>query len=320
MPDSSALSTFSFAFSVTAPIFVMVLIGMALKRIRMINDEFIGTASKIVFNLGLPTLLFISSATTDFSRVSDLRLLLALCIATLAVFFLTQLTARWQVNAARDQGVFVQGAFRGNLVITGLAFCANAYGDHGLAIAALPVAMTVIIYNLLSVYTLNRSLKQAGKNTFIRTLHGIVKNPLIIAIAAGFLVNAVRLPLPDLLLHSADYLGQMVLPLALICIGGALNMKQIRHVDRTASMATLWKLIASPIIACALGLSLGLGGENLVILFLLAASPTATVSFVMVHAMGGNAKLAANIILQTTLISLITITAGLWLLHAMGWA
>lgn len=320
MPDSSAFTTLSFAFSVTAPIFVMVLIGMALKRIRMINDEFIGTASKIVFNLGLPTLLFISSATTDFSQVSDLRLLLALCITTLAVFFLTQLTARWQAKNTRDQGVFVQGAFRGNLVIIGLAFCANAYGDRGLAIAALPVAVIVVIYNLLSVYTLNRSLQQGDRNTFATTWQGIVRNPLIIAIAAGFLVNAVHAPLPEVLLDSADYLGQMVLPLALICIGGALNIKQLRYFDHTALIATSWKLIASPIIACALGLTLGLREENLVILFLLAASPTATVSFVMVHAMGGNAKLAANIILQTTLISLITITAGLWLLHAMGWA
>jgi malonate transporter len=184
----------------------------------------------------------------------------------------------------------------------------------------LPVAMTVIIYNLLSVYTLTRSLQQADKNTFARTWRGIVRNPLIIAIAAGFLVNAARVPLPEVLLDSAGYLGQMVLPLALICIGGALNMKQLRHVDRTALLATSWKLVASPIIACSLGLTLGLAEENLVILFLLAASPTATVSFVMVQAMSGHAKLAANIILHTTLISLVTITAGLWLLHATGWA
>jgi hypothetical protein len=145
--DASAISTFSFAFSVTAPIFLMVLIGMALKRLRMITEEFIDTASKLVFNLGLPTLLFTSSATTDFSRLADMNLLVAMGLMTLTVFTLTQLTARWHVQQTRDEGVFVQGAFRGNLVITGLAFCANAYGEQGLAIAALPVAMTVVLYN-----------------------------------------------------------------------------------------------------------------------------------------------------------------------------
>lgn len=312
-------STFGFAFAVTAPIFVMVMIGMILKRCRMIDDDFIGTASKLVFNLGLPTLLFTSSATTDFARLNDIKLLFAMGTMTLLVFVLTQITARWHVKDRRDEGVFVQGAFRGNLVITGLAFCANAYGEHGLAIAALPVAMTVVLYNFLSVYTLNRSLSAADESSLKKTWQGIVRNPLIIAIAAGFLVNGLRLEIPTLLLDSANYLGQMVLPLALICIGGALNLKQLRQIDHAAFVATLWKLILSPVIACAIALSMGVRGESLAILFLLAASPSATVSFVMVQALGGNAKLAANIIVQTTLIAMITVTAGLWFLQKMAW-
>ncbi len=318
MPDTPAIATFSFAFSVTAPIFLMVLIGMVLRRRGTITDEFIDTASKLVFNLGLPTLLFISSATTDFSRLADINLLLAMGLMTLTVFGLTQLTARWHVQDSRDEGVFVQGAFRGNLVITGLAFCANAYGEQGLAIAALPVAMTVVLFNLLSVYTLNRSLNSNGGTTWHKTWRGILRNPLIIAIGAGFIVNGIGVTLPAVVLDSANYLGQMVLPLALICIGGALNLKQLRRPDQAALMASLWKLVLSPVIACAIAISLGTRGESLAIIFLLAASPSATASFVMVQAMGGNGKLAANIIVLTTLIAMITVTAGLWLLQWSG--
>ena len=318
MSDASAINTFSFAFSVTAPIFLMVLIGMALKRLRMITEEFIDTASKLVFNLGLPTLLFTSSATTDFSRLADMNLLVAMSLMTLTVFTLTQLTARWHVQQTRDEGVFVQGAFRGNLVITGLAFCANAYGEQGLAIAALPVAMTVVLYNLLSVYTLNRSLNQGNGKTWHKTWRGILRNPLILAIVAGFAFNGLGVGLPRVILDSANYLGQMVLPLALICIGGALDLKQLRRIDQAAFMATLWKLILSPLLACAIAIGLGTRGESLAIIFLLAASPSATVSFVMVQAMGGNGKLAANIIVQTTLMAMISVTAGLWLLQWSG--
>jgi predicted permease len=53
------------------------------------------------------------------------------------------------------------------------------------------------------------------------------------------------------------------------------------------------------------------------VLFLLAASPTATISFVMVQAMKGNGELAANIVAQTTLWSLITVTLGLWILQIL---
>jgi len=34
--------------------------------------------------------------------------------------------------------------------------------------------------------------------------------------------------------------------------------------------------------------------------------------------MGGNGKLAANIIVQTTLVAMISVTAGLWLLQWSG--
>lgn len=304
---------FAFAFSVTAPIFLMVLLGVVLKRGRVIDDAFIATASKLIYLIGLPTLLFISSAMSDFTQMADMRLLVAFGVMTLVVFFLAQATAHWHVQHARDVGVFVQGAFRGNLVILGLAFCANAFGSRGVAIAALPVAMTVVLYNFLSVYTLNRSLET--ENGFGKTLKGIMRNPLLIAIALGLIVNAVGLPLPKLLLDSGSYLGQMVLPLALICIGGALNLKQLYRVDRVAAAASVWKLLLSPLLACAIAIGLGVRGENLAILFLLAASPTATVSFAMVQAIGGNANLAANVIVQTTLASLLTVTLGLWLLQ-----
>jgi malonate transporter and related proteins len=95
-------------------------------------------------------------------------------------------------------------------------------------------------------------------------------------------------------------------------------LKQLRRIDQAAFMATLWKLILSPLLACAIAIGLGARGESLAIIFLLAASPSATVSFVMVQAMGGNGKLAANIIVQTTLMAMISVTAGLWLLQWSG--
>jgi malonate transporter and related proteins len=312
----SPLATLSFAFSVTAPIFVMLMLGIVLKRKAMINDEFIKTASQLVYNIGLPVMLFSTCATAQFSAMADTNVLIAFSIMTALVFMGSLLSAHWHCPDARDQGVFIQGAFRGNLVILGLAFCANAYGERGLAIAALPVAMTVIVYNVLSVYVLNRSLHTA-KSSLQPTLIGIAKNPLILAILLGLSLNAIALPLPKVLLDSSKYLSQMVLPLALICIGGALDLSHFARFDRATLSASLWKLILSPLIACGIAIALGVQGESLAILFLLAASPTASISFVMVQALNGNTKLAANIIVQTTLGAMLTVTAGLWWLQTM---
>ena len=312
----NALNTFLFAFNITAPIFVMLFLGIWLKKRSMINDEFIKSASQLVYNIGLPVMLFSTSAATDISHIADWNLLIAFCLMTALVFIGSFLSARWHCADERDQGVYIQGAFRGNLVILGLAFCANAYGEKGLALASLPVAMTVVLYNVLSVYVLNRSLHHAS-NSLMPTLLGIAKNPLIIAIFVGFAVNAAGIGLPNVLMDSGKYLSQMVLPLALICIGGSLSIARLKRIDSATLGASVWKLILSPLIACAMAIGLGLRGDALAVLFLLAASPTATISFVMVQAMKGNGELAANIIAQTTLWSLLTVTLGLWILQIL---
>lgn len=311
-----ALHTFLFAFHITAPIFVMLFLGLWLKTRNVINDGFIKTASQLVYSLGLPVMLFITCATTNTSQATDWRLLAAFGLMTCLVFIGSLVTSHWHCKDKRDQGVLVQGAFRGNLVILGLAFCVNAYGEKGLALASLPVAMTVVVYNILSVYVLNRSLHSEGAS-LKPTLIGIAKNPLIIAIALGFLTNAVGMGLPSVILDSGKYLSQMVLPLALICIGGSLATTRLSQLDSVTLSACIWKLILSPLIACAIAVALGLRGDALGILFLLAASPTATISFVMVQAMNGNAVLAARIVAHTTIWSLFSVTLGLWLLGLM---
>lgn len=310
-----ALETFRFAFSVTAPIFLMIVLGVFLKRRAIINEGFVQTASRLVFNPGLPALLFVSCATADLEQLADTRLTIAMLVSTLVVFICSSLAAPWHIKNPQERGVFVQGAFRGNLVILGLAFCANAFGDKGVAIASMPIALTVIAYNVLSVYTLNASLNPNAAGSWWKTCKDVLRNPLIVATIAGFAVNFSGLPLPAFLLDTARYLGNMVLPLALICIGGALDLRQMRRLDSQALMASFWKLILTPIIAIATAVAVGVKGDAMTVLFLLAASPTATVSFVMVQAMGGNSRMAANIIVQTTLFSLLTVTLGLWLIQ-----
>ena len=45
--------------AVTAPVFAMLFLGVALKRVRWIDGAFIDTASSLVFRGTMPTLLFL---------------------------------------------------------------------------------------------------------------------------------------------------------------------------------------------------------------------------------------------------------------------
>ncbi|MGB2149987.1 MAG: AEC family transporter, partial [Cobetia amphilecti] len=72
------------------------------------------------------------------------------------------------------------------------------------------------------------------------------------------------------------------------------------------------------LLATTVAVLLGFRGTELGVLFLFFASPTAAASFVMVRAMGGNDRLAANIIAISTLMAGITITAGIFVLKLSG--
>ncbi|MBM7456537.1 hypothetical protein HNR62_002427 [Oceanisphaera litoralis] len=308
-----------FSISITGPICLLLLLGIGLRRSQMMNEGFIDGASKLIFNIALPMLLFTSIAQTDFNQMASPSLILYGIAATLLAFVLLEwLTIRMTADKP-VRGILVQGAFRANMGIIGLAYVNNAYGSQGVAAAAMYVACLTILFNILAVITLNRSLNQGESLPVGKVLRGIVKNPLIIGIVAALPFAANDWTVPETLMKTGQYLAQMTLPLALLCTGASLSLKSGKEENGLLPTVALLRLLAIPACLTLGGYLVGFRDVELAILFLLNASPTAAASYVMVRAMGGNAVLAANIIAVTTLGSLLSTSLGAALLKGLGW-
>lgn len=76
------------------------------------------------------------------------------------IFVMLELLAQLTIQPAQDRGVVVQGAFRSNMGIIGLAYCVNAYGDKALGASSLYLGLMTILFNIFAVITLSRSLHQ----------------------------------------------------------------------------------------------------------------------------------------------------------------
>ena len=267
-------SLLAFSLSITGPIFMVVLLGLLLKRLGVIQTQFVQPASDLVFKVGLPAILFLSIYRADLDNFSmGLPLLVAIPI-TLMMFALSLPLARLFIVDKGDCGVFVQGAFRGNLAVIGLAFCSNAYGEAGLAAAAVPVAVLTILYNLLAVVALNPIESGDHQSPLRRIVMNTLKNPLLIGIALGFMMKFSGLPLPKLIEDTGNYFARMTLPLALLCIGASMNMKALKHSGVSTVAASILKLIVAPLLMVSMAIWLGVRGMELGILFFLVASPT----------------------------------------------
>ena len=310
------LAMIDFAFAITGPIFLLVTLGVLLKYWKVIDSHFMDQASQLVFVVALPVLMFMSMVKTDIQTVLNPSLLLMSSVATLIVFALLTLCAPFLVKNSREHGVFIQGAFRGNTAIVGLAFCLNAYGSEGLAKASILMSILSLIYTVLSVYTLSASLSDE-KLKFKNIVISVFKNPIIISIILGMGVNLLGIPIHGMVMQSGEYIAQLTLPLALICIGGTLSLAEMKSSSTVAFHAVLAKLIITPAFIIAIAYFWGFSKIDIGILFLMVSTPTAAASYVMVQAMNGNGKLAANIVVLSTLASLVTVSFGLVLLKAL---
>ena len=309
------LSNLGFALGVTGPIILVITLGVVLAHLGIITDAFIDAGSRLVFNVTLPALLFVTISETGFEHALNVDLIAYGVLGTVIFYLAMEALAARVVHPPADRGVVVQGAYRSNMGIVGLAYCVNAYGDIAMAAASLYLALVTILYNVLAVITLNRSLHRQG--SVAPTLLGIVRNPLIIGIVAALPFSYFGIHLPAVILQTGDYFAQMTLPLALLCTGGSLSLRALRTESSNAAIGTVGKVILSPLVMTGGAFLAGFRGIDLGIVFLMTSAPTAAASYVMVRAMQGNATLAANIIVLSTIGSVIATSLGLTLLRGL---
>jgi len=304
-----------FALGTVLPIYLVTALGMVLRRAGMLGEGFQRDASRLVFNLSAPTLLFLSlaSAEIDIARAPGFLLVSAGLVIGLSL--LAWPLARLVVRRRSERGVFVQGAARGNLLIAGLAMAQSLYGMEGVALASLPLAVFIVFGNVFSMLMLGRygdPLDGGGGRL------SVLRNPIILGIVLGVLVGALDLPLPALAVQTGQILGQLTVPLVLLMLGASLDLRELRRPELASWAAALYKCIWMPVIGTLLGYGLGLRDMELGILFLVLASPTASISVVFVAMFGGNRQLAATIVLISGLLSIAVNCGGLILLRLWG--
>ncbi|GAW85361.1 conserved hypothetical protein [Bathymodiolus platifrons methanotrophic gill symbiont] len=307
------LEQFTFALNVTAPILILLILGITFRRTGFIDQHFINIANSFVFNITLPCLLFFSIASTPLTQSANIPLFLFGVLFTLGSALLFWLVSLGLIESD-NRGVFIQGAFRGNMGnmgIIGIALVLNAYGTEMLAVASLYMALIAMIDNPLAVLI----LKPKGH----RPYKSILTNPIIIAVFLGLVFSWLQVSLPTFITQSGQYLAQMTLPLALICIGGSLYWQNFQNNPQDVIWATLCKLLFMPFLGTCLAIYLGFTGQELGLIYLMLSSPTAVSSYIMAKKMTDYGSIAAEIIALSTALSTLVITVGLILLQTTGY-
>lgn len=307
-----------FSFNATLPIFFTMLLGLFFRRIGLMDEGFVKKMNQFVFVAALPALLFEDLSAVDFVEAWDTRFVLFCFFATLLSIGLTVLLS-FLLKDRSAQGEFVQASYRSSAAILGIAFIQNIYGDAGMA--PLMIVGTVPLYNVMAVVVLSfmkPDREKLDRKLLLKTLKGIVTNPILLGIAAGLAWSALRLPVPVILEKTVHNVAVLATPLGLMAMGGSLEFKKALGQIRPAVAASLIKLVGLAALFLPIAVSMGFTQEKLVAILVMLGSATTVSCFVMAKNMGHEGTLTSSAVMLTTLGSAFTLTGWLFLLRSMG--
>jgi len=286
--------------------------------IKVINSDFKDLISRLVFNVSLPALLFVKLAFVDLKDVFHLDTIIVIYAGTLIGFALSWIFSSAFIPKGQGRGAFIQGSFRGNEAIIGMALIINIYGDQAAAKIATILVFLIPLFNILSIIALTFSDTSARKSAIKKSLKSLLANPLIIAITLSILVSAFSIPIHSIIVSTGKSLAAVALPLALIGIGASLDLKKVLVSSKMAIISSAFKIILMPVIGTTIAWFYGIKGQDLGIIYIVFACPTAIVSFIMADAMGKHGKMAGSIVVISTMASLVTIGGGMYILELFG--
>jgi len=303
-----------FLLSVNAvlPILILMLFGYLFKRVGFFSETFFSQASKLVFRVALPILIFskLSSGEPLETMTSEqMKLILIVVIGIIVSFVVIRKYYQYVIkenHKASIKGVMLQGSFRSNYLIIGYPILHSIYGESIIVNFALLAAFLIPMFNILSVLALNESDEESDLDVF-EMVKSIVKNPLIIAVFLGFLVKVLEFDLPISVDNTFDLIGSLATPLGLISIGGFFEFHSLKRNWKHIYKVSMFKLVILPIVFTIIGYVLGLSIENIILIAIIFGGPTAVSSFAMAREMDGDTELAASIVIITSLMCSFTL-------------
>ena len=287
---------FSKIASITLPIFTLVLVGFLYGR-RVKPD--LGGANKLIVDIALPVLIFISLS----SKLFDPLAALLFTAASIALIVLSGLIA-WPL--AKFSGATVQAflpcAMFTNVGPIGIPLIALAYGPEGMATAV----VLLVISNVLH-FTLGAGV-MSGKVDW----RMVYANPLVWATVLGVASSQFQLTLPQWVETSCTMIGSVLVPMMLMSLGVRLASSQVADawVGARSGVLILIIRIAAALLAIWL---IPLQGLERGALILFACLPPAVFNYMLADKFQVEPNKVASTVIVGHLMSLAFLPLGIWL-------
>ncbi len=304
---------------ITGPIFLLIGLGFAAVRFTLYPAAALPALGGFVVKFALPALLFKSLAQRSIAEVMNPRYLFAYAAGSLLALGAGLAWAGWvrrqPVEAAAMTGMGMSCA---NSAFIGLPVALQVVGPE----AAVALALTMMVENFLMI-PLCLALADSASHrhdpfwkAMARSLWGLRKNPIVMAILLGFVFALAQPGLPAPVARAIDLLAGASAAAALFYIGGTLVGLRVGALLGQVAAVTLGKLVLHPLAVLAALLLVGPVAPPLQIAaVLLACAPMLGIYPILGQKYGQQGVNAASL-LVCTLAAFFSIGAVIWALQA----
>lgn len=291
-------------------------VGWVAGRVRVLGDGAAGVLSRLSYFVATPALLLLTLADADPGVLLSPALVATAGSAVLCALLYAAIARwRWRARPAELATGSLASSYvnAGNL---GVPIAVYVLGDASFVAPVLLFQVLVLAPVGLTVLASSR----AESPSRVRLLTQPLRTPVVIGCALGLVVAALGVRLPSLVLQPIELLAALAVPAALLAYGMSLHGAPRPASGDGASrvwLAVVLKTAAQPVLAYVLGRWVaGVEGTALLAVVITSALPTAQNVFVYATAYDRGTRLARDVVLLSTVLSVPVLVAVAVLLGA----
>ena len=287
------------------PLFVFMMLGYYFKKTNYLSPSSTKQINILVFRYFLSIMCAETIYKANLKEDVEILPLLVVTFGIIGMFLISWLIIPRFVKDKTQIPVMIQGIYKSNYAILGIPIAQSICGADNIGIVSVIAVILVPLNNCISAFIFE---KYTGNATSVpKLILNIIKNPLVVGSLIGLLLNVTGVKIPSWIMTGiVAKLGALATPLSMIALGASFEFSKTRQYKTMLIWAVIAKLLIVPGVIIPVAILLGVRSVALVGVMIYAAAPNAVNSYSTAVAMGGDADLANEIVVLTSLLSMFT--------------
>ena len=282
-------------------------IGAVADRFLEFDRQTLSRAAVYIFSppLAFTTLLKVDVGTSDVIRVVFFTMTILAVMAVTGWIY----CRICKLDEATSSGAMLAVVFF-NAFNLGFPVALFRFGEHGLQLAAVLVAVIAIPHNGFGLF-----LAARGTLTRRQAFSNLLRMPMLYVLFLALVFRLADIEVPERIFSPLKTLGHAAVPMVLVIVGMELGRIKIGSVNKVVAGVIALRLLFAPLLAWWVADLVGLTGTLRSVVIIQASMPSAIMPIVFARLFGGNVEFVSKAVFYSTIGSILTIPLILLLLE-----